>query len=93
MNYNLMEPIILSLTQAPLEREDQPQAKPLEEIKAQLNIADHLLMVEGLDLHPAGDLVVDLVIEKCNPQLELSLVSTHPIHDFPFRYSHTFITA
>ena len=45
--------------QVHLEREDQPQAKPLEEIKAHLNIVDHLLMVEGLDLHPAGDPVDD----------------------------------
>ena len=82
MNYTLMEPIYLSLTQVHLEREDQPQAKPLEEIKAHLNIADHLLVVEGLDLHPAGDLVV----ENRNPQLELSLVSAYPVHDFPFRY-------
>ena len=77
MNYTLMEPIYLSLTQVHLEREDQPQAKPLEEIKAHLNI---------VDLHPAGDPVVDLVVGKHNPQLELSLVSTYPVHDFPFRY-------
>ena len=55
-----------------------------------LNIADYLLVVEGLDLHPAGnlvvDLVVDLVVEKCNLQLKLSLVSIYPVHDFPFRY-------
>ena len=70
MNYTLIEPIYLSLTQVHLEREDQPQAKPLEEIKAHLNIADHLLVVEGLDLHPAGDLVGDLVVEKRNLQLE-----------------------
>ena len=61
MDYTLMEPIYLSLTQVHLEREEQPQAKPLEEIKARLNIIDHLLVVEGLDLHPAGDQVVDLV--------------------------------
>ena len=72
--------------QVHLEREDQPQAKPLEEIKAHLNIADHLLVAEGLDLHPTGDLVVNLVVEKRNPQLELSLVSTYPVHDFPFRH-------
>ena len=61
-------------------------SKPLEEIKAHLNIVDHLLVVEGLDLHPARDPVVDLVVEKHNPQLELSLVSTYPVHDFPCRY-------
>ena len=54
-----------------------------------LNIADHLLAVEGLDLHPAGDLVV----EKRNLQLELSLVSTYPVHDFLFHYLHYFFTA
>ena len=64
------------------EREDQRQEKPSREIKAHLNIADHLLRVEGLDLHAAGDLVV----KKRNPHLELSLVSTYPVHDFPFRY-------
>ena len=58
-----------------------------------LNIADHLLTVEGLDLHPAGDLVADLVVEKRNLQLELSLVSTYPVHDFVFRYLHYFVTA
>ena len=57
-------------------------------IKAHLNTTDHLLGVVGLDLHPAGDLAVDLVVEKRNPQLELTLVSTYLVHDFPFRYSH-----
>ena len=70
------------------EREDQRQAKPLREIKAHLNITDHLLRVEGLDLHPAGDLLVDLVVEKHNPQLELSLLSTYPVHTFLFHYSN-----
>ena len=42
----------------------------------------------GSRFHPAGDLVVDLVVKKRNPQLELSLVSTYPVHDFPFYYSH-----
>ena len=77
MNYTLIEPIYLSLTQVHLEREDQPQAKPLEEIKARLNIVDHLLVVEGLHLHPAGDQVVDLVVGKHKPQLELILASTY----------------
>ena len=62
-----------------------------------LNIANHLLGVEGLDLHLAGDLVVDPVadpaLEKRNLQLELSLVSTYPVHDLPFRYLHYFVTA
>ena len=66
------------------EREDLPQAKPLGEIKAHLNIADHPLAVEGLDLHPAVDPVVDLVVGKHNSQLELNLISTYPVHDFPF---------
>ena len=97
MNYTLMEPIYLSLTQVHLERKDQPQVKSLEQIKAHLNIVDHLLVVEGVDLHPAGDLVidlvVDLVVEKRNLQLELRLVSTYPVHDFPFRYLNLFFTA
>ena len=76
----------MSLTQVHREREDQPQAKPLEDIKTHLNIVDHLLVVEGLDLHPAGDPVVDLMVGKHNPQLELSLFPTYPIHDFSFRY-------
>ena len=77
-----MKPVYLSLTQVHLEREDQPQAKPLEEINVRLNIVDNLLVVEGLDLHPAGDPVVNLVVGKNNPQLELSLLSTYPVHDF-----------
>ena len=56
------------------------------QIKVHLNIVDHLLVVEGLDLHATGDPVVDLVVGKYNPQLELSLVSIYPVHDFPFRY-------
>ena len=50
------------------EKEDKRQAKPLREIKAHLNIAYHFLVVEGLDIYPAENLVV----EKHNPQLELS---------------------
>ena len=70
------------------EGEDQQQAKPLGEIKGPLNTTDHLPRVVGLELHPAGDLAVDLVVEKRNHQLELTLVSTYPVQDFPFHYSH-----
>ena len=54
------------------EREDRRKEKPLREMKAHFNITHHLLGVEGLDFHPTGDLVVDLVFEKHNPQLKLS---------------------
>lgn len=75
-----MEPIYLSHTQVHLEMKDQPLAKSLEEIKAYLNIVDQFLVVEGPDLHPAGDQVVDLVVGKHKIQLELTLPSTYPVH-------------
>ena len=56
------------------EREDQQQAKPSGETKVLLNTTDRPLGVADRDLHLAGDLVVDLVLDQRNRQLELTLV-------------------
>ena len=70
------------------ERDDHQQAKPSEETKALLSTTDPPLRVADRDLHHVGDLLVDLVLNQRNCQLELTLVSTYLVRDFPFCYSH-----